>query len=179
MIFTPPKALRFITPGLVSLLSAALLAGCSSLFGSSAVKSREPSKLLDFKPTATLQSRWRFSLGSAEDSVLQPAVTSDAVYAANADGEVFRLDIATGKQVWRVKSGFTLSGGVGTGDGLVLVGGNKGDLAAFEEDGKLRWKTKVSSEILSPPQIANGVVVVRTGDGRIVGPRSSCAAMLV
>jgi len=42
-------------------------------------------------------------------------------------------------------------------------------LAAFEQDGKLRWKVKVSSEILSAPQVSNGIVVVRTGDGRIAG----------
>ncbi len=52
---------------------------------------------------------------------------------------------------------------------LVLVGSEKGDLAAFDQDGKLRWKVKVSSEILSPPQVSNGIVVVRTGDGHIAG----------
>ena len=164
-----PNALRFVAPGVVALLSLAMLAGCSSLFGSSASKSREPSKLVDFKQGATLQMRWHDELGDADGNVLQPAVTGDAVYAANAKGDVFRLELATGKQVWRAKSGFAISGGVGAGEGLVLVGGDKGDLAAFDEEGKLRWKVKVSSEILSAPQVANGIVVVRTGDGRIVG----------
>lgn len=164
-----PNALRFVAPGVVALLSLAMLAGCSSLFGSSASKSREPSKLVDFKQGATLQMRWHDELGDADGNVLQPAVTGDAVYAANAKGDVFRLELATGKQAWRAKSGFAISGGVGAGEGLVLVGGDKGDLAAFDEDGKLRWKVKVSSEILSAPQVANGIVVVRTGDGRIVG----------
>ncbi len=164
-----PNALRFVAPGVVALLSLAMLAGCSSLFGSSASKSREPSKLVDFKQGATLEMRWHDELGDADGNVLQPAVTGDAVYAANAKGDVFRLELATGKQAWRAKSGFAISGGVGAGEGLVLVGGDKGDLAAFDEDGKLRWKVKVSSEILSAPQVANGIVVVRTGDGRIVG----------
>jgi len=43
----------------------------------------------------------------------------------------------------------------------------KGELAAFDEDGKLHWFTKVSSEVLSAPQIVDGLVVVRTSDGRI------------
>jgi outer membrane protein assembly factor BamB len=164
MKFACTNALR-----LAGLLSVILLAGCSSWFGSSSAKIQEPNKLVEFKPTATLEVRWHNDLGDAKGNVLQPAVTSDAVYAANAKGEIFRLERATGKQVWRAESGFTISGGVGTGDNLVLVGGEKGDLAAFGQDGTLRWKVKVSSEILSAPQASNGIVVVRTGDGRIAG----------
>ena len=165
--------MKFVRPGalrLAALLTVVLLAGCSSLFEkASDTKPKLPNKLVEFKPTATLELRWRYDLGDAGGNVLQPAVTSDAVYAANAKGEVFRLERATGKQVWRAESGFAISGGVGAGDGLVLVGGEKGDLAAFEQDGKLRWKVRVSSEILSAPQVSNGIVVVRTGDGRIAG----------
>ena len=91
------------------------------------------------------------------------------MYAANAKGELFRLDPVTGKQVWRVDSGFAISAGVGVGEGLVLVGGGKGQLAAFAVDGKLLWKTKVSSEVLNVAKIADGIVVVRTADGRLSG----------
>jgi len=144
-----------------------LLAGCS-MFGSDKT-GKEPAKLAEFKERAKLEIRWHHDIGDAGSSVLQPAVTRDAVYAASAKGEVFRLERATGKEVWRANSGFTVSGGVGAGGGLVLVGGTKGDLAAFGEDGKLRWKIKMSSEVLSAPQVADGIVVVRTGDGRIAG----------
>ncbi len=154
----------------VALLLVLLLAGCSSLLDSaSGSKPKGPAKLTEFKERATLEVRWHRDMGDAGRNALQPAVMHDAVYAANARGEVFRLERATGKQVWRVDSGFAISGGVGAGDGLVLVGGIKGDLAAFEEDGKLRWKTRVSSDVLSAPQVINGIVVVRTGDGRIAG----------
>ena len=167
MKFVCPNALKS-----VAILSITLLAGCSTIsgwFGGSSVKPREPNKLVEFKPVAAMDMRWHYDLGNAGGNALQPAVTSDAVYAANGKGEVFRLERATGKQVWRAESGFAISGGVGAGDGLVLVGGEKGDLAAFDKDGKLRWKVKVSSEILSAPQVANSIVVVRTGDGRIAG----------
>ena len=154
-----------------AVLLLVLLAGCSTVsdwFGSSK-SGKEPAKLAEFKERATLEVRWRHDVGGAGNNVLQPAVMHDAVYAANAKGEVFRLERTTGKEVWRADSGFTVSGGVGAGDGLVLVGGMKGDLAAFGEDGKLRWKTRMSSEVLSAPQVADGIVVVRTGDGRIAG----------
>jgi outer membrane protein assembly factor BamB len=50
-----------------------------------------------------------------------------------------------------------------------MVGGGKGQLAAFASDGKLLWKTKVSSEVLNIAKIVDGIVVVRTADGRLSG----------
>jgi len=140
-----------------------LLSGC---FGSK-LTGREPAELHDFKPAANMEVRWNRNVGEAGNAGLQPAVTRDAVYVANADGELFRLDPVTGKKVWKIDSGFKISGAVGSGEGLIVVGGLKSELAAFGEDGKLRWMTRVSSEVLSAPQIADGMVVVRTSDGRI------------
>jgi outer membrane protein assembly factor BamB len=148
----------------------ALTAGCTSWFDSkSGSEATVPAKLNEFKPSATVALRWQYDLGNSGGSVLQPAVMGDAVYAANAKGDVYRLDRATGKQLWHAESGFLITGGVGAGEGLALVGGSKGELAAFSQDGKLVWKVKMSSEILSAPQVASGMVVVRTGDGRIAG----------
>lgn len=140
-----------------------MLSGC---FGSK-LTGREPAELRDFKQAANIEVRWDRNVGEAGNAGLQPAVTRDAVFVANADGELFRLDPVTGKKVWKIDTGFKISGGVGTGEGLVVLGGLKSELAAFDEDGKLRWMTKVSSEVLSAPQIAEGMVVVRTSDGRI------------
>ena len=128
---------------------------------------REPAELRDFKPGASMEVRWSRHVGDAGSAGLQPAVTRNAVYVANVDGELFRLDPISGKKVWKLDSGFKISGAVGAGDGLVVVGGLKSELAAFDEDGKLLWLTRVSSEVLSAPQIADGKVVVRTSDGRI------------
>ncbi len=156
---------------IAALLLLAMLAGCSTVSGwfGSDKTGKEPAKLVEFKQAATFDVRWHHNIGGVGDYMLQPAVTRDAVYAANAKGELFRLNPATGKQVWHVDSGFSISAGVGAGEGLVLVGGGKGQLAAFAEDGKLLWKTKTSSEVLSVSKIVDGMVVVRTADGRISG----------
>ena len=151
---------------MAALLLLAALAACST--GSNKL-GKDAAKLVEFKQTAALEVRWHHDVGNAGNNALLPAIMHGAVYAANAKGQLFRLERATGKRVWRSDSGFTISAGVGAGDGLVLAGGDKGELAAFAEDGKLRWQTKVSSEVLNAPQIADGVVVVRTGDGRING----------
>ena len=148
----------------VSLLTLlVMLTGCASKPG------KDATKLVEFKKTAALKVRWGNDIGLSGVNVLIPAVTSAGVYVANARGKISRLDPATGQRVWRIDSGFTVSAGVGASPGLVLVGGEKGDVSAYDEDGKLRWQTKVSSEVLSVPKFAEGIVVVRTGDGRITG----------
>jgi outer membrane protein assembly factor BamB len=50
-----------------------------------------------------------------------------------------------------------------------LVGGEKGEVVAYDENGKLRWQGKVSSEVSGTPEVSEGIVVVRSGDGRIAG----------
>jgi outer membrane protein assembly factor BamB len=50
-----------------------------------------------------------------------------------------------------------------------MVGTSKGTVLAYSLDGKPVWRTQVSSEVLMAPNAAEGMVVVRSGDGRIVG----------
>jgi outer membrane protein assembly factor BamB len=128
-----------------------------------------PSRLLPFGETAKFLVRWQFYLGVSEANLLQPAITNDAVYGVSEKGGLTRLERATGQQVWHVETGVNISGGAGFGEGLVLVGSNKGEVLAYDELGQLRWNSTVSSEVLSAPQATQGMVVVRSSDGRIAG----------
>lgn len=155
------------------LLAVLLLSGCSAVdtvrgwVGAS--NAEKPAKLKDIAEQAKFHERWHADLGEAGTGLLQPALTSDAVYGVSGDGRLTRLDRTTGRQIWRVETGIAVSGGVGAGEGLVLVGGNKGEVLAYGENGELRWKSQASSEILSAPQVAEGVVIIRSGDGNIAG----------
>jgi len=156
--------------GLLGLLLA--LSGCSSDSSPdwAEIKGEAgPAPLVEFTQTARFDEQWHADVGNSGASLLRPALTADAIYGASAKGTLTRLDRATGKRVWRIDTGIVVSGGVGSSDGLVLVGSDKGDVLAYDESGKLRWKSKVPSEVLSVPQVAAGVVLVRSGDGRIAG----------
>jgi len=109
-----------------------------------------------FSRDGQIRVRWHIDVGDSGANLLQPALTENAIYAASAKGVLTRLDRATGKSVWRIETDIDISGGVGTGNGYVLVGGNKGDVLAYDEDGKLLWKSKVSSEVLSVSPVADG-----------------------
>jgi outer membrane protein assembly factor BamB len=129
----------------------------------------EPTKLAAFRETAKFEVRWHSNIGELGADLFPPALTSDAIYSASARGDLTRLDRATGKQGWRIQTGIVISGGVASGDGLVLIGGDKGEVWAYDEAGKLKWKSLVSSEVLSVSPVADGMVMVRSGDGRIAG----------
>ena len=100
---------------------------------------------------------------------LVPAYENDAIYGASSSGKLTRFDPVTGDEVWSIDTKNRLSGGVGAGEGLILVGTFKGKILAYDANGNQLWESTVTSEVLSPPQIENGVVVVRTGEGRIFG----------
>lgn len=162
----------------VLFLAAALLTACTSLTDlktsvSESIFGPEPKdppmELGEFKPTATTKVLWHSNVGKSKFYEFSPALDGAAVFAAGGEGEIVRLEATSGKQVWRINAGEQLSGGVGAGDNLVLVGTPKGMVLAFDQNGKPLWKSKVSSEVLSAPKISSGVVVVRTGDSRIFG----------
>ncbi|MGC2165561.1 MAG: outer membrane protein assembly factor BamB [Gallionella sp.] len=154
------------------IFALSLLAGCSSDSGPewADIKGEAgPAKLIEFTASVKFDVRWKAELGDSRLNVLTPASSGGAVYGASAKGQLFSLSSASGKQLWKIDTGVAISGGVGSGDGLILLGSDKGEVFAFDENGKQRWKTMVSSEVLSAPQVADGLVLVRSGDGRIAG----------
>ncbi len=146
----------------IATLVAFLLGGCAG-------KGPKPARLPEFKPAAKLRVEWRANVGSADVYLFAPAFYRDGVYAAGGRGKIVRFNAATGKTVWRVDTKERLSGGVGVGENMVMVGTAKGAVLAYDLDGKPLWKSTVSSEVLSAPQAADGFVVVRSGDSRIFG----------
>lgn len=151
------------------MLVVLLLSGCSTVKGWMGKEKGElqPAKLVEFNETAKFTERWHADLGDSGANPLQAALTADAVYGVSGKGVLTRLDRATGRKVWQTESNLTVSAGVGSGEGLVLIGSDKGEVQAFGEDGKLRWKHAVSSEVLGVPKVSDSVVVVRSGDGHI------------
>lgn len=154
--------LVFVLRAAVVCMMLGLLAAC----GSDAVK---PNELKQFHAARTMQVVWRASVGKAKAYVFTPALHAGSVFAAGPDGRVVRLDAASGKEIWRIDTKRSLSGGVGADTDMVLVGTSKGLVLAYDLNGKPLWTSQLSSEILSAPRAANGIVVARTGDGRLFG----------
>jgi outer membrane protein assembly factor BamB len=144
------------------------LAGCSTLDRINPFSGSPKAKMTALSPiqaSAEVQTLWRGQVGKSGDYTFVPAVAGDSVFAAGSDGTVARFD--GGREDWRIQAAKTLSGGVGADDKLVVVGTVKGEVLAFDVAGKPLWQSRVSSEVLAPPVIAPGMVIVRSGDSRI------------
>jgi len=143
--------------------AAALLAGCS-LFGE---KKTPPSPLPEFQSSLNVGTAWRLSIGSARDGFLQPAVVENALYVATGGGTVLRVDPASGNPVWRTDVEAKISAGVGADGFTVAVATPRGEVIALDADGRIRWRAQVTSDVISPPLVGRGVVVVRSTDHQV------------
>ncbi|MDV6341674.1 outer membrane protein assembly factor BamB [Nitrosomonas sp. Is24] len=127
----------------------------------------EKEELDALKKADRIPLKWKDKAGENEIASFYTAFDNGAVYVADEAGKLTKYNAATGKQEWQVKSKNKFSAGVGIGEGLILIGTFKGEVLAYNESGHMLWQASVTSEILSPPQVQNNVVAVRTVDGRI------------
>jgi len=154
---------RYVVPVACAMAVLAMTA-CSS----SKDPRRVPVPLTQFKPALDVQQAWRASVGKAGRFLFSPIAVGGAVYAAGENGTVAKIDAQTGHDLWRTKLKHDLSAGVGSDGNLTAVGGLKGDVYVLGPDGKLLWHVTAPGEIVSPPLVGNGLVIVRTIDGQIV-----------
>ncbi len=151
----------------------AVLAGLIMACGSNDAKDEltEPAELVKFEPQIKLKKLCSRDIGKGQGKKfnrLQPAIDGDVIYVVDVDGDVLALDRHKGKKIWKTDVDVKISGGVGVGDGLVLMGTESGDLIALnQEDGELLWQVRVSGEILAPPATNGDVVVVQTFNGKL------------
>ncbi|NMY36694.1 MULTISPECIES: outer membrane protein assembly factor BamB [unclassified Pseudomonas] len=153
-----------------ALLALAILAaGCSS----NSKKELPPAALTDFKEEVVLQKQWSRSIGDGQGktyNMLVPAVEGNTLYAADVTGVVMALDRMNGDVKWKKDLELPVSGAVGAGYGLVLLGTLQGEVVALDaSSGEEKWRSRVTSEVLAPPATNGDVVVVQTQDDRLIG----------
>lgn len=160
---------------LVGLVASVLLAGCSSE-QDTIVMSPLPEVTSQFTP----ETVWDKSVGDGIGkyySHLSPAWEGSSVYAADRNGLVKALDADSGVEIWSVnlaeKTGFLsanipamLSGGLTVSGEHVYVGTERGTLIALNaNDGEIAWTANAGGEVLSRPEVSDGLALVHTGNG--------------
>jgi outer membrane protein assembly factor BamB len=127
----------------------------------------KPGPLPAYQSIATATVNWKVALGVKGGANFAPAVLADVIYASAPDGTIISVDPATGREKWRIKADMPLQAGVGASLTTVAVGTQKGDVLAFDNNGKALWQAKVSSEVAGPPKAAEGKILVWSIDGKI------------
>ncbi|MCS5584814.1 MAG: PQQ-binding-like beta-propeller repeat protein, partial [Pseudomonadales bacterium] len=172
---------------LVWFLALSAMSGCSWFGGDDEPEEIKPNPLPGINEEVRLEVLWNHKIGggSGDRAIrLRPAILGGRVFAASADGNIKALTTDKGRIIWEaeVKDFYTkeelsfgfskgldvITGGVGAGGDLVVVGTGSGEILALNQsDGSLAWKSPVASEVLSQPQIDDDLVVVQSIDGKV------------
>ena len=153
----------------------------------------KPKPLEPLKSEVEIDRLWKTRIGrsnSGRISMLAPQLFRGTLYAASADGTVKALEASNGRELWAInvsefyqgaeygkglsKNGDILTGGVGLGEGLLVICTVAGEVLALNQgDGVLVWRAKASSEVLAPPQVNGDIAVVHTIDGKLTAYNTS------
>lgn len=131
-----------------------------------------PAELQAIDAEVRLGSLWSVAVGNGQGdnyTEITPAVDGDNIFAASENGTIIAVDIASGDVNWRRRLDTPVTGGVGAGDGVMMIGTQDAELLVLNQaDGELIWRSPVSSEVLSPPETNGDIVVAQTVDGKLV-----------
>lgn len=128
-----------------------------------------PVKLLPVQNAFKIKKIWEHDFGDgAGDNYLKlrPVLHEQTLYVIDYHGLVTAYNTQNHSVRWQVKLGVPASTALTLNDGLLFFGTSQGGVIAMDDkDGKVVWHAHVSSEVLSPPQVAKGYVVVRCVNG--------------
>lgn len=144
----------------------ALLAACSSV-----PETERPLPLSTYSKDVEIKAAWSHDLGAWKDAPegrVQPALADGMLVVADGADWLRAFDARSGKLRWERRTGIAITGGIGVAGELLLVGTRRGEVIAYAlKDGVLQWRVTVSSEVLTPPAVADGVAIIRSGDGKL------------
>lgn len=151
------------------------LTGCGTVrnFFAEEVYEAPPAELTEFNAEFEPKVIWSTSTGAgvADDySLNQIWINDGKVFSVDHKGVVSSHAADSGRRLWRVNLRVPVVTGIGGGQGMVLVGTQRGEVIALTpENGDILWRRTLTSEVLAPPTAANEIVAVRTADGRVTG----------
>ena len=159
------------------MLSLPLLYACSNLNPMNWISSNDdedkPAELVDFSEEVRLRRVWSVKVGNGQGDKynrLKAAIENNTIYAASNNGNVLAINRENGSRLWRTELDFQVTGGVGFGGNLVLLGTENSSVIALDAaSGDILWETQVTSEVLSTPASNGNIVVVQAIDGKLSG----------
>ncbi len=175
---------------LIAVLLALALSGCASMVKStqsagesleasiiemmthsSEDESSPPRALEEIANEVMLSEVWQRKVIEGQGNrflKLEMVISDGNLYVADRKGQVVALDQQTGETLWEVDTQLPISGGLEVGYENLFFGTTDADVVALKlNDGETTWTARVSSEVLSVPRFAEGLLVVRSIDGAI------------
>jgi len=135
-------------------------------------------------------AKWKFPTG--DRIVSSPVISGKALYFGGDDGNVYSIDVETGRQIWKRATKGPVSSSPAVAGGIVYATSYDGKLYALSaETGAVKWKFATGGErrfeakglhgmepknqtiadpfdvFLSSPVVAQGAVYFGSGDGNV------------
>jgi outer membrane protein assembly factor BamB len=154
----------------IALVISLLLTACNGFFEKDNIPAPKP--LVEFKQEVTPQLLWSANTKAGNNEVylkFTPAITNRYIFTVSAKGIVTAINKINGHQIWQVNTHIPITAGIGSGDGIVVIGSSHGEVIALQEtDGKLRWRAAISGEMLTSPVVQQGIVIIKTANGHVL-----------
>ncbi len=126
-------------------------------------------KLTNLIPT---KKNWQVNTGSAMgERKIHPFIKNHTIYIAGAQS-VSAWNMNNGALLWKKKLAETITAGINgnlaNNSEKIIIGSSKGNAIALDsKTGKTLWVERLSSEILAVSPSKNGLVALRTADGKL------------
>ncbi|MFW3615005.1 outer membrane protein assembly factor BamB [Billgrantia antri] len=152
---------------LTATLALGLLTGCAN----KAEPRYSPKELKRFDARVELESDWRQQVGKGLGRAtypITPSLDGGVIYAADERGRVMAVEAQSGERRWQIDLEVGVSSGLTAVAGQVYLGTRNGEVLALSQaDGDVSWRTRVSSEVLAPPQPNQQLLIVQSVDGTV------------
>ena len=155
----------FATVKAVASIAVVIALGVLSACSSTSDKGKL-AELPAIDPQISAKLVWSARVGTVNTPLeieVEQASNSSAVTAASSDGVVASFDAATGRVLWRVQAGKSLSSGAGVNGDLAALVTEANELVAFNK-GVVAWRQKLAGTSFTAPLLKNGKVYVLGSD---------------
>ena len=145
-----------------------LLSACSTFFDKD--NTPTPTPLPIIKPEIIPKLRWSTHIGKGATGYdylkLAPSVTETSVFTVSSTGTVTAINKFNGAKRWERNTGLHISSSAGTGNGIIVIGGQHGEIWALQQsNGCQLWRTSIPGEVIATPAVQNGYVIIKAVDG--------------
>lgn len=124
-----------------------------------------PSYAVNEKYTGAVHVNWTFE--DASDIGAGLTIDKNKVITSNTAGDIFALDLKSGKKLWSYRTGGKVYSTPAVWKGVVVAGSSDHFIYAVDaENGKLLWKVKTDKAVLGSPLIQDGIAFIGGSDGK-------------
>lgn len=142
----------------------------TGLISCSTDNSPQPEPMPKIQNSATLKTGWvQSSLKLSAAGSFVPTLFDNAIFTADNDGYIYKLDPTDGSIISEFHVSRDLSSGTGVSGGVVFVTTKDAYLLAIDKGtGKVRWQAQLPTVSIEAPQATSDIVIVRTNDAEVL-----------